>query len=193
MGVVEKVAKRERRWGAFQQAMLYAAIGGLMVATGAVPDFRKIVKYYTGAKKGARFNYQAKTTLGRLAAKGLISFEERGSRCYARITERGKQVLELEAQKTAMAKKRKWDRRWRVVIFDIPERRRGVRARLRLFMQEYGFIRLQDSVWIYPYDCEELITLAKADFRIGADVLYMIVESLERDDHLREHFGLSTK
>ena len=57
-------------------------------------------------------------------------------------------------------------------------------------MEEYGFVRLQDSVWIYPYDCEDLISLAKTNFRIGADVLYMIVERLEHDTHLREHFSL---
>lgn len=50
--------------------------------------------------------------------------------------------------------------------------------------------RLQDSVWIYPYDCEDLVALMKADLRIGADVLYMIVERLERDKYLRRHFGL---
>lgn len=161
-----------------------------MIATGAVPDFRKILKYYMGAKKGARFNYQAKTVLGRLATRGFITFEERGDRRYARITKKGKRVLELETQKVVSTKKRKWDRRWRVVTFDIPERRRKVRVRLRRFMEEYGFVRLQDSVWIYPYDCEDLIALAKANLRVGADVLYMIVERLEMDRHLREHFAL---
>ena len=190
MGMLEQSAKRERRWGAFQQAMLYATLGGVMVAIGAVPDFSKVIKYYTGAKRGARFNYQAKTALGRLATKGLITFEERDGRRYARITEKGKQILELETQKVTSAEKRKWDHRWRVVIFDIPERRRSIRVRLRRFMQEYGFIRLQDSVWVYPYDCEDLIALAKANFRIGFDVLYMIVERIERDTHLREHFAL---
>lgn len=57
-------------------------------------------------------------------------------------------------------------------------------------MSEYGFVRLQDSAWIYPYDCEDLIALAKANFRIGVNVLYMIVEKLEHDKYLREHFGL---
>ena len=190
MGTVEKEAKKRRQWGTFQQVILYAALGGVMVAIGAVPDFSKIIKYYKGVKKGARFNYQAKTALGRLAKKGFVTFEERDGRRYAKITERGKQILELETQKVAIAKKRKWDQRWRVVIFDIPERRKSVRVRLRRFMNEYGFVRLQDSVWVYPYDCEDLIALAKANFRIGDDVLYMIVERLERDKHLREHFKL---
>lgn len=191
MGMIEQAARKERRWGVFQKALLFAAVGGLLVVTGAVPDFSKILKHYTGQKKGARFNYRVKSVLGRLVAKGLITFEERDGRKYARLTNAGKKVLELESLKDPkMRKPKRWDKRWRIVIFDIPERRRSIRVRLRRFMEEFGFMRLQDSVWVYPYDCEDLIALAKANFRLGADVLYMIVERLERDSHLREHFGL---
>src|SRR3989338_10588722 len=105
MGIIEQSAKRERRIGVFQQAVLYAALGGVMVAIGAVPDFSKIIKYYAGAKKGARFNYQTKTVLGRLAARGFITFEERNGRRYARITDKGEQVLKLETEKVIHTKK----------------------------------------------------------------------------------------
>lgn len=191
MGVIEESTRKERRWGAFQTALLCAVLAGVMVATGAAPSPQLFLKYFRNRKKGARFTYQAKTALGRLAAKGFITFEERGDgKRYARITEKGKRILQIESERAVMMKKRKWDKRWRVVIFDVPERRKRIRDRLRRFMDSYGFVRLQDSVWIYPHDCEDLIALAKAEFRIGADVLYMIVERLERDKHLREHFGL---
>ncbi len=192
MGVVEKEAKRTRRLQAFQQGLLAAAaIGGVVLIAATIPNAVRLLRYMPGYKKGARFNYQAKTALGRLAAKGLISFEERDGKRYARVTEAGEQSLALESMREKSTRKpKRWDGRWRVVLFDIPERRRGIRNRLRLFMQEYGFVRLQDSVWIYPYDCEDIIALVKADFHIGADVLYMIVERLEHDKHLREHFEL---
>jgi len=171
--------------------MLMAVVfGGVVVVAATIPNAAQLLRFFPGYKKGARFNYQAKTALGRLAAKGLVTFIEEDGKRFARVTEKGELILQMETEKVAMTKKRKWDRRWRVVIFDIPERRRSVRVRLRLFMEEYGFVRLQDSVWIYPYDCEDLITLTKANFRIGADVLYMIVERLEYDKHLREHFKL---
>lgn len=193
MGTVEQKARKVRRLRTFQKAALITVLAGAMVLTGAVPDFNKIVKYFIGSKKGAKFHYRVKTTLGRLATKGLIMFEDRGDKRYARITELGKRVLEYESLRDkALRKPKRWDGRWRVVLFDIPERRRRVRNQLRRFMQEFGFVRLQDSAWIYPYDCEDIIALAKANFRIGADALYMIVEQLERDKHLREHFGLST-
>ena len=57
-------------------------------------------------------------------------------------------------------------------------------------MQEIGFARLQDSVWVFPYDCENFITLLKAELKIGSAVLYMIVEHIENDKHLRAQFGL---
>lgn len=162
-----------------------------MVAIGAVPDVNKILKHLCNRKNDARFRYQMNTALRRLATKGLITFEERGGKRYARATEAGERMLELESlREKSTQKPKRWDGRWRVVLFDIPERRRRVRNLLRKFMQEFGFVRLQDSAWIYPYDCEDIIALAKADFRIGADALYLIVEQLERDKHLREHFGL---
>ncbi len=192
MGVIEKEAKKIRRLRAFQQGLLAAvAIGGVVLVAATIPNAAQLLRYMPGYKKGARFNYQAKTALGRLAARGLVTFEERNGRRYARVTEAGEQILALESAREARSRKpRRWDGRWRVVLFDIPERRRGIRNRLRLFMSEYGLVRLQDSVWIYHYDCEDLIALAKANFRVGIDVLYMIVERLERDKHLREHFGL---
>jgi hypothetical protein len=50
---------------------------------------------------------------------------------------------------------------------------------------------MQDSVWIFPYDCEELVALLKADFKVGKDLLYMVVEKIENDHALRLHFNLS--
>lgn len=187
---MEQSARSARRWGVFQKAMLLAVVGGVMVATGATLSPSLFSKYFRGYKKGARFKYQARTALGRLAAKGMVTFEECDGKRYARITGKGERVLQMETERVIMTKKRKWDKRWRVVIFDIPERRKRVRDRLRRFMSSCGFVRLQDSVWIYPYDCEDLIALAKTEFRIGADALYMIVECLERDKYLREHFDL---
>jgi len=192
MGVLEKKSRNIRKLQAFQLGLLAAAAFGAVVLIAATaPNAAQLLKYMPGYKKGARFTYRTKTALGRLAAQGLVTFEKRGGKSYARITEKGKQVLALASmQKKQAGKPKRWDGRWRVVLFDIPERRRGIRNQLRQFMQEYGFVRLQDSVWIYPYDCEDLVALAKAHFRIGVDALYMIVDQLERDKHLREHFRL---
>ena len=87
---------------------------------------------------------------------------------------------------------RRWDKKWRILIFDIKETRRGLRNKVRSTLISIGFIGLQKSVWVYPYDCEDLINLIKSDFKVGKDILYMIVDRVENDKKIREHFGLSS-
>ena len=107
------------------------------------------------------------------------------------ITEKGQRyLLEENVYDKAKNKNKKWDGKWRVLIFDIPEKRKNIREQIRYTLVSVGFMRLQDSVWIYPYDCENLITLLKADLKIGKDVLYMIVEALEYDKPVKSYFGL---
>jgi len=46
------------------------------------------------------------------------------------------------------------------------------------------------SVWIFPYDCEDIITLLKKEYSFGREVLYMVVEEIEEDSRIRRHFKL---
>ncbi len=126
-------------------------------------------------------------TSTRLVAAGLMEWHD----SKLRLTPKGEKTLRiLKLQEYARSRPRRWDKKWRVLIFDIPERRKGLRLKLRSTLRTIGFVRLQDSVWVYPHDCEDLIALLKADFHIGDDVLYMIVDSIERDAELRRHFKL---
>ena len=192
MGVVETEARKVRRTGQIQNAILTTLLVGGMIAIGAAPrlDLLKLL----GARKRNpyRLKYQINDTLLRLVRKGLVTFVEKDGRKFARLTPAGTKQLELEQQKAALRlqKNKRWDKRWRVIIFDIPERRRGVRGRLRAIMQECGFVRLQDSVWVYPHDCEELMVLLKAELKAGSFVLYMVVEKIENDLWLKNHFSL---
>jgi phenylacetic acid degradation operon negative regulatory protein len=50
---------------------------------------------------------------------------------------------------------RRWDGRWRLVLFDVPESRSVARNKLRHFLQSRGFGYLQNSVWITPDPVKE--------------------------------------
>lgn len=45
---------------------------------------------------------------------------------------------------------REWDGKWRMVVFDLPENRRGLRNELRRQLRAAKFGGLQGSVWISP-------------------------------------------
>ncbi len=75
-------------------------------------------------------------------------------------------------------------------MFDVWERRRIVRDRLRSMLRKIGFVKIQDSVWAYPYDCEELIAFIRTELRLGKGVLYFVADGMESDRFLRTHFKL---
>lgn len=191
MGQLEKAARMQRRIGYVQYAILSAiAITGILAVGMLAPNVLQLLGKMPGNKY--RFKNQSQNVLTRLARQGYIIFEERGDTRYARITDAGKRILILNGATLAQRAKKgkRWDKRWRVVIFDIPERRRQTRDTLRAMMKSFGFVRLQDSAWIYPYDCEDVVALLKAELKTGAAVLYIIVEKLENDQRFREHFDL---
>ncbi|OGG53804.1 CRISPR-associated endonuclease Cas2 [Candidatus Kaiserbacteria bacterium RIFCSPHIGHO2_01_FULL_53_29] len=190
MGKIEEGAKRVRRLGLVQRALLGTiGMAGVIALIAIAPN--AIAAFGLLGRNKYRFKNQSDNVLTRLKQQGYISFEERNGERFARITDAGRHTLLRNGVALSKKIRFRWDKRWRVIIFDIPEKRRRVRDTLRETMKSFGFYRLQDSVWVYPYDCEEIIMLLKADLRLGGSVLYMVVEKIENDKHLKETFGLS--
>lgn len=194
MGTLETAARKQRRLRNFEYGVLAAiGIAGILAVIMIAPNLPQALPGLMGRSKyRAKFGYRARTAAGRLAQRGLVCFTERGGRKYAEITGEGRKTLLFEQQRNALKiqKRRRWDKRYRMVVFDIPERRRDTRDRLRSIMHSFGFLRLQDSVWIFPYDCEDVVALIKAELRVGKDVLYVIAEAIENDSWIRRHFHL---
>lgn len=189
MGRIENSARKRRRKRNIEGAVL-AAVGtaGIIATVMIAPNIFQILPRIAGDKY--KLPYRAKTAAGKLAQKGLVRFVNRKGKKYVEITEKGRRVLLFEEAKRIHRKKRRWDKRYRLVMFDVPDRRKTVRDRLRFYMKKYDFLKVQDSVWLYPHDCEDIVALIKADLRIGKDVLYAVVESIENDGWIRRHFGL---
>ncbi len=171
-----------------------AVAGVLAVATVAPNALRAIDLLYDKRKKKYdvyKKRYYIKTAVGKLKERGLIKFEARDGKNFIRLTEKGKQeLLRYQLQEVVIQKPNRWDKKWRVIIFDIKEYKRRVRDELRRELINLGFVKLQNSVWVYPYECEDVIIMLKSYFNIGKDVLYMTVEKIENDKWLKKEFVL---
>ncbi|MBM3879691.1 MAG: hypothetical protein FJ387_08220 [Verrucomicrobia bacterium] len=66
-----------------------------------------------------------------------------------RLTEEGR-LQALGGRDPEACWRRRWDGRWRLVLFDVPEARSSTRNKLRRYLQSRGFGYLQNSVWITP-------------------------------------------
>lgn len=187
MGNIERAHKNRRKKNAVRNIILGTIkTVGLVGLAVAVPNVLQHMEKL-GLKMSPRQSDLIKRATQRMVKQGLLVWVN----SKLQLTEKGRRTYLLQQNESSNnQRKHKWDTKWRVVIFDIPERRRVTRSKVRLAIQQFGFVRLQNSVWIYPYDCEELIVMLKADAKIGKALLYMIVDVLENDASLRSHFKL---
>ena len=80
-----------------------------------------------------------------------------------------------------------WDGRWRLVMFDIPEKDRYIRGIFRDKLVHLGFFRVQQSVWVYPHDCEKEINSLMRILHLE-DFVLIFAADIKKDDVLRAHF-----
>ncbi len=194
MGKIEKELKKKNKRENIQRAILsgIAAVGILSVAVLA-PNAIQAFKFFGIEPKNKWQKYNINHSIKRLKKHGLICFEKTSRGTFARLTQKGEDKLrKFQILGYKLKKPKKWDGKWRMLIFDIKESRKGTRDKIRFTLKRIGFLRLQDSVWVYPYDCEDLVILMKADFKIGKDLLYLIVDTIEGDIEIKKYFELIT-
>ena len=109
--------------------------------------------------------------LRRLRESGLIDFVSNED-LVVRLTNKGKEKALWTKMKLI---EEKWDGRWRIVIWDIPEKRRAVREVLRFQLKQLGFKRLQKSVWISKKNCTDL--LREFIKKVGIEEWVFVIES----------------
>lgn len=166
------------------------ATAGLLSVVILAPNALQVLEQFSGKKKYHR-KKRLNGTIENLLQKDLIEFEKKNNKKFVRLTKKGAdQLAKYKLGDLEIKKPKKWDKKWRMIIFDIKESRRTTRDILRSTLNRLGFVKLQNSVWVFPYDCEELIVMLKSDLFVGKDVLYITADKIENDYWLKEVFGL---
>lgn len=144
------------------------------------------------AKNRAQLYRRITQGINRLEQDRLVTVSGEYANRKVKITEKGIKALEqIEFGEYVIPEPAFWDGKWRVLIFDISERRRRIRTQLRRLLEGAGFVRVQDSVWVHPYPCDEFISLVRAHLKSGVgEMRIFVAEALESDKSLREHFRL---
>lgn len=119
-----------------------------------------------------------------LRKRGYISGDARAG--YA-ITSWGRQRLQ-ELEFGMIAQTGRWDKKWRLVIFDIPEDKRKARDAVRRLIKQLGFKRLQHSIWIHPLPCLVQFERIRAAYGVKSHLMLLEVTHLEDESALLRHF-----
>lgn len=134
---------------------------------------------------------QLRRSLKYLLSRELIDVKDEDGFRFFSITGKGqRKVSRFELEDLAISIPLKWDGKWRMILFDVPEGKKSARNALSLTLRSMGFWKLQDSVWVHPYDCEREVTTLRHALNLSDHVRLIVAESLEGDQPLREHFHL---
>ena len=169
------------------------AVAGVISIALIAPKMTRLLKELDRpAKNRAQLYRRISQGLHRLEAAGLVTISGAYAERRVELTDKGRELVEeIEFGEYEIPEPAFWDGKWRVLVFDINERRRRVRDQLRRLLQGAGFVRMQDSVWVYPYPCDEFISLVRAHLKSGVgEMRFFVAEALESDKALREHFRL---
>lgn len=139
----------------------------------------------------AYYESTVKDRLGKLERRGWVEIKETEEETEVRIKEGGRtELLKYKLSEMKLKVPEKWDKKWRLVMFDVLELERGKRDLLRKWLVRLGLKQIQKSVWIYPYPLEKEIKFLREVLKVPHGVKLITAEIIENDLELREMFDL---
>jgi len=124
-----------------------------------------------------------------LSRRGFIKIIDKNNERFIKLTSQG-ELEALLAKARIPVFIRKWDGKWRLIIFNIPEESNKKRAFFRSLLKKNGFIQLQQSVYIspFPLNREAIVYLQKT--KLIKYIRILKVEEMDNADDLKKKFGL---
>jgi DNA-binding MarR family transcriptional regulator len=135
---------------------------------------------------------QVKRALAHLSKSGFVTITTNDKlHDHATLTELGKKRAAAQIIDMLVTRKPKhWDGKWRMIVFDIPEAKRKGRDALRHKLKDLKFFKLQESVWIYPYECRQAIQYLADYYDVKPHVHFAIVDVFDQEEEARNYYGI---
>lgn len=167
--------------------LLLASVGLVIPLVLVAPGFPLALKPLL---KRYYYSSDIKRTLNRMERQKLISISYQGEKTRIELLDKGRRkVLTYQIDNLKLNKGR-WDGIWRVVIFDIPEKKKIARDFLRAKLKELGFFKLQKSVLVTPWDCKDIVDFVKHFYQVGDYVNLILAKKLDQEEYLKQYFDL---
>lgn len=164
---------------------------GLGYAAGAIARAKRASDWKADQKEWKKFNqHLLKRNLKRLRDQKIVEIIEKDDQEIVKLTQKGHtKYLKFKLEELSLQGKR-WDGKWRIVIYDIAKFKKNQVSAFRNILKYINFFRLQKSVYLTPYPCEEQIIYLREYFGIGEEVLLIRADKIENENFYKQYFGL---
>lgn len=178
--------------GEIQKKVLLLLMAGLALGLSRSPKTSfKIIK---GVKEGWKEieRQSLKRAIKGLYQSKLVKEKENSDGTITlTLTDKGKErALTYDIEKMEIKKPKQWDGKWRIVLFDIPERARKIRDAFRHHLKQLNFCEFQKSVFVHPYDCQDEIEYLIEFYDAKRFIRFIVAEHFDNELHLKDHFKL---
>lgn len=165
------------------------ALSGAIVVCASMPGMALVLKMFL--PKDDREKKKIVNSFYNLNKQGFIKKYKKNNKDIIEITEKGKKkLLQYNLQTMKLSPSKKWDNLWKVVIFDIPEKKKIARRSLSNKLKDAGFYQLQKSVFISPYECKDEIDFIGNYFYVRKYIKYMTVKDVEGSKKIKAYFKI---
>lgn len=182
---------------AAKEILLTMAKIGIITIGATSPYFlHAVIKQYFKEKSRQRRLIKQRA-LRELIKKKYISFQELNNGFIKiELTHRGKNfVRQYHLETMKLQKPKIWDKKWRVILYDIPTYNKKASDAFREKLKQLGLYQLQKSVWVSPYECMAEIEFLCGVFNIDINrhVLYFATFHIPKEKILKKFFKLSVQ
>lgn len=167
-----------------KQILEAVGIGAILVGAIVLPGLPLALGLLLKNNKYGRQNVQK--SIKRLENKNLIYLS--GEKI--KLTQKGRDIIKRMQAEDITIEKTKWDGIWRLVAYDVPERRKKERDYFRMRLIGLGFLEVQKSLYVIPYECLQEIAVFGQSLGLAPYILYMNTSSLPRQDKYKKRFSL---
>lgn len=190
----EKMKKGELVKKVILAAGAGVAIGAVMLVPPLAITFKAIMEIIMDRpwEKERLTTRKVRRVLYNLEKKNLVSLKRVDEDLLVTFNDEGKKLLvKYKFDDLTIPKPEVWDRSWRIVIFDIPEKRKKAREVLREKLESLGFNQLQKSVFVYPYECQKEIDLVAKIYEIEPYVFFIRANYIDSERLVKAKFDLA--
>jgi len=118
----------------------------------------------------------------RLKTAELVEVYQDGKERFIILTKKGRQrIVKYLFQDGKVPIPYKWDGKWRMVIFDIPENLKATRNIVRDLLKRIGFYQLQKSVYVYPHECIGIVRYLEDAYDLDPYIQFVVAERIETE------------
>jgi DNA-binding transcriptional regulator PaaX len=176
--------------GELKKAILLLSVGVIAIPAVCVAPGLAILFKSLNAKS-SKDRYRVQRTMNGMKANGLLVRQIKNGEEVLVVTDKGKEeAWSALNDNMRISKQKKWDKKWRIVTFDIPETKLRIRREVSHKLKDIGMEAIQNSVFITPYPCKNEIDKITGHYGISKFFIYLETNYIESNKDLLKKFNL---